>query len=97
MGCEHRQRSDTGVAEGATVRLDAGAAPERRHCGGRFPFWTLWMIWPAIWLFKGLAALSAPLLGALAHPMALSVSPLALLLVAAGVALLLAGRARRER
>lgn len=76
-------------AEGATVRLtDRPAGEGPRPCGG-FPWWTLWMIWPLFWLAKGAFALAAPLVAWLSQPLLLTITPLPLLLVGAGLALLL--------
>ncbi|MBX0326397.1 hypothetical protein K2Z83_01650 [Oscillochloris sp. ZM17-4] len=82
MCTQERQRGGVMTAEGG-----------RRGAGG-FPLWSLWLIWPAIWLAKGVGAAAAPLLAALMTPLALSVSPLPLLLIGVGVALLLLDRAR---
>jgi hypothetical protein len=70
------------------------AAEGAGRCGSGFPYWALWLIWPAIWLFKGAGAALAPLLAALTYPVAMSITPLPLLLIGAGLALLLLDRAR---
>jgi hypothetical protein len=66
------------------------------RCEGGFPFWAFWLIWPAIWLVKGAGAALGPLLAALTHPLAMSVTPLPLplLLIGVGLALLLLDHAR---
>ena len=47
--------------EGQTIRLGQAAEmqvePRRHHSG--FPWALLWLIWPMLWLVKGLAALLA--------------------------------------
>jgi hypothetical protein len=82
MCTRQRRYADGPTAEGAG------------RCIGGFPFWALWLIWPAIWLLKGASAAATPLLAAMLQPVALGVSPLPLLLIGAGVAILLLDRAR---
>jgi hypothetical protein len=84
MSTRQRRHADGLTAEG----------PGR--CTGGFPFWGLWLIWPAVWLLKGASAAAAPLLAAMLQPVALAVSPLPLLLIGAGVAILLFNRERRD-
>jgi hypothetical protein len=83
-------------ADGETVRLVDLPRGEGRRCGGGFPWWTLWMLWPLFWLAKGSMALAAPIVAWLGQPVVLSVSPLPLLLIGAGLAALAIGALRRD-
>jgi hypothetical protein len=86
--------------EGRTVRLDPAlgeaALGERRACfGGRFPWWTLWLIWPLLALASKAAGALAALVPLLWTPLTVQITPLPLLLIGVGLALLLwRGRAR---
>jgi hypothetical protein len=73
-----------GARTGETTRLGA-VRGEGGHACGRFPWWTLWLIWPAIGLVKWTAPL---LLGLYAELAALSVPLLPVLLILAGAALI---------
>lgn len=84
-----------GPYEGETRKLEAPGAPGRR-CGGAFPWQALWLIWPLMAVLKGAGALAGSLLGWLTEPVLLSLTPLPLLLIGAGLALLLVGAARRR-
>ncbi|NJN16191.1 MAG: hypothetical protein HC822_07905 [Oscillochloris sp.] len=85
----HRPVVADGSYEGETMHL---SSQEGRRCGwGHFPWWTLWLIWPAIWLFKGLGLVLAPLIVGAAFWQLL----LAVVLIGAGVALVLADRMRQ--
>lgn len=99
--CGHRRRLQHAGADypvdGETVRLADLPRGEGRRCGPGFPWWTLWMLWPLFWLVKGVAALAAPAVAWLGQPVLLTVTPLPLLLVGAGVAILLVGALRRGR
>lgn len=86
------QRTAHGPAESVTIKLDE--AP--RACSVAFPWWTLWLLWPLFYLVRGAAHLAAPLLGWLSQLLFLAVSPLPLLLIGAGLALLLVAAARRR-
>lgn len=83
-------------ADGETVRLGALPRGGGRSCGGGFPWWTLWMLWPLFWLLKGAFALAAPVVAWLGQPLALTVTPLPLLLIGAGAAALALGALRRR-
>lgn len=87
-----------GPYQGETMRLSATAAETRpsRRWGG-FPWWALWMLWPVLGGLKWAAAFAGPLLGTLLQPVTLTVAPLALLLIGAGLALLLVGPRRSGR
>jgi hypothetical protein len=61
----------------------------RRHACGGFPWWTLWLIWPAFWLVGKASGALGGLLAFLTTPVALQISPLPLILIAAGVVVLL--------
>lgn len=87
------QRAAQGPTEGATVKLDEASRP----CTVAFPWWTLWLLWPLFYLVKGTAHLAAPLLGWLSQPLILTITPLPLLLIGAGLALLIGAAARRRR
>lgn len=99
--CGHTRRFQTASpghpAEGETVRLGSLERGEGRSCGAGFPWWTLWMLWPLFWLVKGAFVLAAPLYAWLSQPVVLAVTPLPLLLVCAGLAILLIGGLRRRR
>lgn len=99
--CGHRRTvraSGVGYpADGETVRLVDTTGGKRLSCAAGFPWWTLWLLWPLFWLIKGAAALAAPVLAWLWQPVALTITPLPLLLVAAGVVVLLIGAVRRGR
>lgn len=76
--------------EGETTRLTAGGAPARASCGaGGFPWWALWLIWPAVGLVKWSAPLVVGLYGEL---MAATVPLLPVLLVLIGLALIVRRR-----
>ena len=85
-----------GPYEGKTVRLDAQQATEVKrhkvaHCG-MFPWWTLWLIWPLIGLFKWLVpailAGIAAVAGALSELPLLAAGPWPILLIVVGIMLL---------
>lgn len=82
------------VYDGDTVRL-SDQRPTRRHCGGGFPWWTLWLIWPAIGLFKLIAANAVSVVGSVSSVTALQIIA-AVLLIVAGVVLLRRDRADRS-
>lgn len=84
----------SGPYEGETRKLEPPHAPGRR-CGA-FPWQALWLIWPLMAVLKGAGALAGSLLGWLTEPVLLSLTPLPLLLIGAGLALLLVGAARRR-
>ena len=93
-----RSAPSVGPYQGETIRLSAISAEIRPSCRpGGFPWWTLWMLWPALAGLKWAAAFAGPLLGTLLQPMTLTVAPLALLLIGAGLALLLVGHRRSRR
>jgi hypothetical protein len=78
--------------EGNTVRLnDQSAEPAqtrvRRHCGG-FPWWTLWLIWPALGALRFSITHVAAAVAAIANPLLIIQVIGAIALIAAGVALL---------
>lgn len=75
-------------ADGETVRLTDLSQADGRRCSPGFPWWTLWMLWPLFWLAKGALHLSAPVVAWLSQPLVLAVTPLPLLLIAAGLAIL---------
>jgi hypothetical protein len=79
-----------GPAEGETTRLAAEGDGERRCRWGSFPWWTLWLIWPAVGLLKWTAPL---VLAAYAELVALSTALLPALLILAGLALIARRRA----
>lgn len=81
--------------DGETRKLEPPAAGGR-SCGS-FPWKALWLIWPLIYLLKGAAFLAAPAMAWLSHPVALTITPLPLLLIGAGVLLVIGARARRAR
>ncbi len=84
--------------EGETRKLELPPAQTGKRCGNPFPFpWqALWLIWPLLFVVKGAAHLAAPLLNWLSQPIVLSITPLPLLLIGAGLALLLIGAAHRR-
>ena len=94
--CGHKNTADTASSSdapfvGETQRL----ALERRRGGFcAFPWWTLWLIWPLIGLFKSIAALIAHswlALGTFSIPLNMVI---AVALIGAGTGLLLWQRAR---
>lgn len=85
-----------GSAEGATIRLNAIPAERASHCRSGFPWWALWTIWPLMFLMKGATFLLTPLVAWLSQPLTLTLTPLPLLLIGAGVALLIVGALRRR-
>jgi hypothetical protein len=86
----------TGPNEGGTVRLTDLPFADTSRCGRGFPWWVLWTIWPLIFLAKSAASLFTPLVGLLNQPIILTITPLPLLLIGAGLILLLAGAWRRS-
>ncbi len=84
-----------GPAEGQTVRLNDQPATSGASCGRGFPWWVLWTIWPLIFLVKSTAYLLTPLFGLLNQPLTLSITPLPLLLIGAGLLVLIIGAVRR--
>jgi hypothetical protein len=70
------------------MNLRVGHSPYR---WGGFPWWMLWLIWPLIWLFKGLGAFFGTLAAGASPAMLL----FAVVLITAGVALLIADRTSR--
>jgi hypothetical protein len=76
--------------EGDTVRLTADGTRDGKQCGwGAFPWWMLWLIWPAIGLVKWTAPFVAESYSAL---MAASVPLLPVLLIILGLALIVRRR-----
>lgn len=96
-GSESIRQATQGPAEGATIKLNEAQRRAPRHCGVAFPWWTFWLLWPLFYLVKGAAHLAAPLLSWLSQPLILTVTPLPLLLIGAGLALLLVAATRRHR
>lgn len=92
--CQRRTRFQTvnGPAEGETVQL---RLESERRCSN-FPWWMLWMIWPALWLIKGLALVLGPTLAWLNQPLMLQITPLPLVLIIAGVVMLVIATQRRD-
>jgi hypothetical protein len=89
--CGKRARSEYHESyEGDTMRLAAGQAAHGKHCNWTaFPWWTLWLIWPAIGLVKWTAPLVAETYTTL---MAASVPLLPVLLILLGLALIVRRR-----
>jgi hypothetical protein len=84
-----------GAYEGQTMRLDSrgGGSQERRHScrqAGKFPWWTLWLIWPLIGLAKWFVPLYSGAVGAgLARLSAAGLAPfVAIALIAVGLVLI---------
>jgi hypothetical protein len=84
-----------GAYEGQTVRLDRyGIALGLRETGrpGRFPGWSLWLIWPLIGLLKWVAPVYLGALAALRDAMSTQAQPVAMvtaiLLIVGGLALI---------
>jgi hypothetical protein len=55
----------------------------------KFPWWSLWLIWPLIGLFKWTGALIAPIAEFVNRPIILEVSLLPLLLIGLGIVFVL--------
>ncbi|WP_129675590.1 hypothetical protein [Candidatus Chloroploca sp. Khr17] len=91
---QERTRSFHYPVEGETVQLGA-LEGTGRQCAGRFPWWMLWMAWPFFFLVKGVWHGASPLVAWLGEPLVLTVTPLPLLLVAIGIAVLVIDRMRR--
>ncbi|NOK61793.1 MAG: hypothetical protein GFH27_549281n86 [Chloroflexi bacterium AL-W] len=107
MCCRKRKSAESiythkEVYEGKTVRLDQAMAQWQptattTRCQ-HFPWWILWFIWPAFFMFKwllplviGSAATTLQTLSAISGPL------LALILIGAGVTLLYRERTRASR
>ena len=78
--------------EGDTVRLaeqQAAMTPtdRRRHCGS-FPWWMLWLIWPAIGLLRMIIERVAEVIGAVGNPLIIGQVIGAVVLIVVGIALL---------
>lgn len=99
--CGHKRELQTAAAgypaDGETVRLTDLPRAEGRSCRAGFPWWTLWMLWPLFWLVKGGFFLAAPVIAWLGQPLAFTITPLPLILVGAGIALIVLGALRRGR
>lgn len=110
MGKRHTYRIDRptlaaeGTYEGKTVRLDP-RAPERAgersaraqrngFCWGGFPWWALWLIWPAVlalkWLVMALPAITVSL-PKLDKALSVPAAFLAVLLIIVGILLMRRG------
>jgi hypothetical protein len=93
--CGMKRRTEPEVPyDGETQKLQVPHVAGGR-CGIGFPWQMLWLIWPLTFLFKGAFVLAAPAIAWLSQPLALTITPLPLLLVAAGLAVLLFGARRR--
>lgn len=92
-GKGHTDRpSEPRAYEGDTLRLSDRQAvpphmPGTRRCGG-FPWWMLWLIWPAMGLLKLIIERAAGMIGALGNPLLVAQIIGAVVLIVAGVALL---------
>ncbi len=91
--------AETHVYEGDTVRINDRSAESspvlvRRHCGG-FPWWTLWLIWPAIGVLRFGADRASEVVGTIGSPFLVVQVIGAIVLIAAGVALLWSDYRRR--
>jgi hypothetical protein len=82
--------------DGETRELGQRPAGGGRRCA-RFPWPVLWLIWPLMFVVKGAMLLAGPALAWLSQPVLLTVTPLPLLLIGAGAALLLIDARRRGR
>ena len=73
--------------EGETIHLNSEQAlkMERTHTRHCFPWWTLWLIWPLIGLFKWVLPL---LVGAIGGLMEITIPLLPVLLIILGLFLL---------
>lgn len=91
-----RETTD-GPFDGETRRLEPPPAGGGRRRCAHFPWQALWLIWPLMVMLKGAFFLATPALAWLSQPLILTITPLPLLLVSAGVAALLIGAARRHR
>ncbi|MBP1467888.1 hypothetical protein EYB53_019385 [Candidatus Chloroploca sp. M-50] len=91
---QEQTRSSHYPVEGETVQLGA-LEGTGRQCAGRFPWWMLWVAWPLFFIVKGSWHLASPLMTWLGEPLVLTVTPLPLLLVAIGIAVLMIDRVRR--
>ncbi len=89
--CKRRTRptaTATQPYEGETIRLGGEQALKmeqpraRHHC---FPWWTLWLIWPLIGVFKWMLPL---LIGAIGGLMQIMIPLLPVLLIVLGLLLL---------
>jgi hypothetical protein len=83
-------------ADGETVRLTDLAQGGGRRCSPGFPWWTLWLLWPLFWLAKGALHMVAPVVAWLSQPVLLAISPLPIILIAAGLVVLALGALRRS-
>jgi hypothetical protein len=93
--CGKKRERVAGGYEGETTRLSltGEASRERESAGwhwGGFPWWTLWLIWPAIMVVKWIAPLIA---ASYTELMAITVPLLPVVLIMVGLALIV----RRER
>jgi hypothetical protein len=80
-----------GAYEGQTMRLDSrGQAWSMRRTNGHgFPWWTLWLLWPLIWLAKLATPLVVEMLTAFTGSLGvLGAQLMAVLLIIAGITLL---------
>lgn len=90
-----REPASEGPYEGETVRLDPGqgemALRRASHRRDYFPWWTLWMIWPLVFLVKGAFIAVASAASALAGGLGGSAAPgaywLPILLIVVGIVL----------
>jgi hypothetical protein len=87
------QLASEGAYEGQTMRLDRRQDEwgVRRAAGHywRFPWWTLWLIWPLILLLKWTVPLALSVISTAAGALnGLSAPIVALVLIAVGIALL---------
>lgn len=80
--------------EGETRQLRLQTDRHELRCL-RSPWHALWLIWPLTYVLKGAAGLAAPALAWLNQPLLLTLTPLPLLLIGAGVVLLLAAGRRK--
>lgn len=91
----HPFATETRIAEGETIRLDAQLrqeAPACRPCFGA-PWAWLWLIpwlaWPILWAINQSAALLDSMVDRLLQPQIFGIAALPLLLIGAGLFLLL--------
>ena len=93
--CGHKRvkTSPTGEPyDGTTTRLVGGE--QTRQAYQRFPWWTLWLIWPLIGLLKGVSASVIAGWAALGGLFVPANVLLALALIAVGIVILVRARAQ---